>query len=66
MKPLTLTIDLQVSEGAERLAREVLQFGTDDTRELLRNIDNTIVNTALALLIEAQTRQLAAAPPAGE
>lgn len=63
MKPLTMTIDLQISDGSERLAREVLRFGTDDTREFVRNLDSTIVNTALALLIEAQNRQLENAPP---
>lgn len=63
MKPLTLTIDVQVRSGPERLAREVLQFGAGDTRQLIRNIDNTIVNTALALLIEAQNRQRDTAPP---
>ena len=66
MKPLTMTIDLQVSDGTETLAREVLRIGTNDTRELLRQIDCNVATTALALLIHAQQRQLDTPPPADE
>ena len=66
MKPLTLTFDIQVSEGPARLAREVLRFGTDDTREMARLMESSVILTALGLLIKAQNRQLDVAPPAGE
>ena len=66
MKPLTMTIDIQVSDDSGRLARELLRFGADDTRELLRLIDSTVASTALTLLIIAQGRQLDNAQPAGE
>jgi len=64
-KPLTLTIDIQVSAGPERLAREVLRFGTDDTYEMARLMESSVILTALGLLIEAQNRQLEVAAPAG-
>jgi len=63
MNPLTMTIDIKVLDGDDVLAREVLQLGADNTRELLRRIDGVVANTALTVLIEARERQLDAAPP---
>jgi len=66
MKPLTLTIDLKVADDTGVLSREVLRIGADDTRELIRGINQNVTNTVLLLVIEAQDRQLAVPLSTGE